>query len=106
MRGLRYRYCRKRSKNPICSTPRVEFGAYLSNAGGGFFLADHPAVFKLDDAMTIHGIALGVGDLNDGGSSFVQALEELHDFVALRGVEVAGGLVGEDELGILNDRAS
>src|SRR6266436_1890555 len=77
----------------------------LSDAGCGFFLADHPAVLELDDAMTIHGVALGVGDLNDRSPSVVEALEELHDFIALRGVQVAGGLVGEDELGILNDRA-
>src|ERR1700682_617401 len=77
----------------------------LPDAGCGFFLADHPSVFELDDAVAEGGVALGVSDLNDGGAAFVQALEELHDFVALSGVEVAGGLVGEDELGVLNDRA-
>src|SRR5713101_1343713 len=106
MRILRYRYCRKRWRNPICSTPRVEFGAYLSNARGGLLFTDHPAVLELNKSMTIHGVALRMRDLNDGGAPVVEALEELHDFVALRGVEVAGGLVGEDELGILDDRAS
>src|SRR6266851_8322444 len=77
----------------------------LSDAGGGFLLADHPAVLELNNSMTIHGVALRMRDLNDGGAPVVEALEELHDFVALRGVQVAGGLVGEDELGILNDRA-
>src|SRR5271165_3232541 len=43
-----------------------------------------------------------MGDLNDGRAGVVQACEELHDFVALRGVQIAGGFVGEDELGILD----
>src|SRR5258708_31738996 len=77
----------------------------LSDAGGGFFLADHPAVLELDDAVAEGGVALGVRDLNDGSAGVVQALEELHDFIALRGVEIAGGLVSEDELRILNHRA-
>src|SRR6266849_1891956 len=105
MRILRYWYCRKRWRNPICSTPRVEFGAYLSNARGGLLFTDHPAVLELNNSMTIHGVALRMRDLNDGGAPVVEALEELHDFIALRGVQVAGGLVGEDELGILDDRA-
>src|SRR6266446_9404340 len=76
-----------------------------SNAGGGFLLADHPAVLELNDAMTIRGVALRVRNLNDCRASVVESLEELHDLVALRGVQVAGRLVGEDELGILDDRA-
>src|SRR5260370_40818567 len=55
--------------------------------------------------MTIHGIAIGVGDLNDCRAGFVEALKALHELVALSGVKVAGRLVGEDELGILDDRA-
>jgi hypothetical protein len=46
-----------------------------------------------------------VGDLNDGGASFIEFSEELHDFFALRGVEIAGGLIGQNEFGILDDRA-
>src|SRR6266853_195669 len=46
-----------------------------------------------------------MGDLNDGGAAFIEPLEELHDFFALRGVQVSGGLVGENELGVLNHRA-
>src|SRR6266436_5765623 len=76
-----------------------------SDAGSGFLLADYPAVLELDDAMTIHGVALGVRNLNDCRAGVVEALEELHDFIALRGVQVARRLVGEDKLGILDDRA-
>src|SRR5216684_6010215 len=80
-------------------------GAYLSNARSGLLFTDHPAVLELNNSMSIHGVALRMRDLNDGGAGVVEALEELHDFIALRGVQVAGGLVGEDELGILDDRA-
>src|ERR1700682_5631753 len=78
----------------------------LSHAGGGFFFADHPAVFELDDAIAESGVALGVRDLNDGGSPIIQAFEKLHDLFTLRGMKIAGGFVREDELGILDDRAS
>src|ERR1700676_3148481 len=77
----------------------------LSHAGGGGVLTDHPAVFELDDAVAEGGVALGVGDLNDGGAALVQAFEELHDLFALRGVQVSCGLVGQNELGILNHSA-
>src|SRR5258707_2643606 len=80
-------------------------GAYLSNARSGLLFTDHPAVLELNNSMSIHGVALRMRDLNDGGAPVVEALEELHDLVALRGVQVAGRLVGEDELGILDDRA-
>src|SRR5258708_12688491 len=77
-------------------------GAYLSNARSGLLFTDHPAVLELNNSMSIHGVALRMRDLNDGGAPVVEALEELHDLVALRGVQVAGRLVGEDDLGILD----
>src|SRR6266481_4672187 len=77
----------------------------LSDAGGGFLLADYPAVLELNDAMTIRGVALGVRDLNDCRTGVVEALEELHDFFALRRVKITGGFVSQNELGILNHRA-
>jgi len=46
-----------------------------------------------------------MGNLNDGGTGIVELLEELHDFFALRGVEIAGGLIGENEFGILDHGA-
>src|SRR3954466_2992446 len=42
-------------------------------------------------------------DLHDGGALAVEALEELHDFFALRRMQIAGRLVREDELRIRND---
>src|SRR5260370_6106445 len=80
-------------------------GAYLSNARSGLLFTDHPAVLELNNSMSIHGVALGVRDLNDCRTGVVEALEELHDFFALRRVKITGGFVSQNELGILNHRA-
>ena len=45
-----------------------------------------------------------LGHLNDGGSFLIQSSEKLHDLLALGGVEVAGGLVGENEPRAHDDR--
>ena len=74
------------------------------NRGLGFF-GDEPAVGQLNDAIAAGGVFFGMGDLDDGGAGFIEFLEELHDLVALDGMEIAGGLIGEDELGILDDGA-
>src|ERR1700730_4609651 len=97
MRILRY----LENERSVPIVPRKQRA--LAHSGGGFFLTDDPTVFELDDAVAEGSVALGVSDLNDGGAAFVEALEELHDFLALSGVEVAGGFVGEDELGILDN---
>ena len=39
-----------------------------------------------------------MGDLNDGGALIVQLLEEVHDLLALTRVQVARGLVGQNQL--------
>src|SRR5437899_8047480 len=97
-------YVRNDGRASGVSGNRAVFGlAY--GGGGSLFFADHPAVFELDDAIAEGGVAFGMGDLNDGRAAFIEALEELHDFFALRGVQVSGGPVGENELGILNHRA-
>jgi hypothetical protein len=44
-------------------------------------------------------------DLHDRGAFAVELLEELHDFLALVGVQVAGRLVREDQLRIGDDGA-
>src|SRR6267154_765899 len=97
-------YVRNDGRASGVSGNRTGFG--LSDCRGrGLLFADHPAVFELDDAVAVGGVALGVGDLKDGGAAFVEALEKLHYFFALSGVQVAGGLVGKNELRILNHRA-
>src|SRR5437762_3147983 len=45
-------------------------------------------------------------DLNDRGSSFIQFFEQLHDFLALRGVQIAGRLIGKNKFRFLDYRAS
>src|SRR5579872_1859149 len=71
----------------------------------GFAFADDPAVFQLNDAVAVGCISLGVRYLDDRCSRLVQAFKELHDFVALFGVQVAGRLVRENQFWILNHRA-
>src|SRR5438067_11305483 len=44
-------------------------------------------------------------DLHDGGAALVERAEQLHDFFALRRVQVAGRLVRENDLRIGDDRA-
>jgi len=65
-----------------------------------------PAVEEVDDAVGVAGVALGVGDHHDGGALLVELGEQVHHLLAVLGVEVTGGLVGEDELGIGDHGAS
>ena len=67
-------------------------------------LTDHPTIAQLHDAVPVGRIFFGVRDLNDGRSLFIQFLEKLHDLFALRGMEIARRLVGEEKLGSLNYR--
>ena len=61
-------------------------------------VADYFPVEEVDGALSAGGVFLGVCHHDDGGAFGVEFLEELHDFLSVLGVEVAGGLVGEDEL--------
>ena len=60
----------------------------------------HPAVEQVDDTVGVAGVALRVSDHHDGGAFLVELGEQVHHLLAVLGVEVAGGLVGEDELGV------
>ena len=51
------------------------------------------------------GVVGAVGDHDDGGAGGVEVAEEVHDVEAVVAVEVAGGLVAEDELRVGDDRA-
>jgi len=46
-----------------------------------------------------------VGDHDDGVALGVQALEKLDDDALVGGVEVSGGLVGEDDGRVVDERA-
>ena len=48
-------------------------------------------------AVGVHGDIVLVSDQDDGVALLVEALEQRHDFVAGGGVEVAGGLVGQQD---------
>ena len=58
------------------------------------------AVEEVDDAVGVARVALRVGDHHDGGALLVELGEQVHHLLAVLGVEVAGGFVGEDELGV------
>ena len=51
------------------------------------------------------GVARVVGDHTDGDAIGVQILEQVHDGVAIFGVEVARRLIGEKDQGIANESA-
>src|SRR5690606_2712781 len=67
-------------------------------------LPHDPAVQQMDRAVAVRGVRLGVRDLDDRRAFLlVQALEQLHDLLALRGVQVARRLGGEDDLRLGDD---
>src|ERR1700690_942329 len=83
------------------SVPLVDGGAQTpSGLKPPLLVFPDPTVEELDDAIAVSRVGLGVGDLDDGGALVLQSLEEFHDLLALAGVEVAGGLVRQDEFGI------
>jgi hypothetical protein len=59
----------------------------------------------VDDAMGVLGDVGLVGDEHDGVAAGVEGVEEGHDLEAGFGVEVAGGLVGEDDGGVVDQGA-
>src|SRR5882757_9692889 len=74
-------------------------------AGGGMVAGD-VAVADGDDAVGILGDIGLVGNDDDGVAVGVEVVEESHDLVAGFGVEVSGGLVGEDDGRAVDEGAS
>src|ERR1041384_422896 len=66
----------------------------------------HPAVLQLHDAVAVLRILFRVGHLHDRRPLAIQGAEELHDLACLRRVQVAGRLVGQNELRLGPDAAS
>src|SRR3989454_9297976 len=58
---------------------------------------DDPPIAQMDNAIAIGRVSFRVGHPDNGGSLPVEPLEELHDLLALTGMQVAGRLVGQDE---------
>ena len=73
-------------------------------AGAGLVAGDD-AVADGDDAVGELGDVGLVGDDDDGVALGVELVEEGHDLVAGLGVEVSGGLVGEDDGGVVDQGA-
>jgi len=72
---------------------------------GGFglladLLVDHAAVKQVNRAVGVAGESGVVGDHQDGGASLVERVEKVHDGVAVLGIQVSGGLVGQEHGGV------
>src|SRR3954462_2800761 len=80
---------------PSCPTQRSASGRLDRT-----FASRDPAVFQLDDSIAELRVLFGVRDLDDRRAFVVQLLEQLHDLAALARVQVAGGFVGQNELGL------
>ena len=63
------------------------------------------AVEEVDGAFGVVGVARVMSDHADGGAGGVDVVEKIHDGVAIFGVEVSGGLIGEENHGIADERA-
>ena len=63
------------------------------------------ADFHYDDAPGAGGDFIAVGDEDDGFAVGVELVEEVEDFEAGLGIEVAGGFVGEDEERVVDEGA-
>ena len=68
-------------------------------------LLHDPAVVEADLALPLFGDQGVVGDDHEGGSVLVELGEEVEDDLLVGLVEVTGGLVGEDELGVVDEGA-
>src|SRR5207253_9483101 len=69
-------------------------------------LFDNPAVFELHDPIAVGGVCLGVRDLNDGRAGLVEPLEHFHDLFALARMQIARGLVSQNQFRIRDHSAS
>ena len=55
--------------------------------------------------MTIRRIRLGVGHLNNRRPLFIELLEKLHDLLTLAGVQIARGLICQQQSWLVNHSA-
>ncbi len=71
---------------------------------GAFVVFDF-AVAQPNHAVGVQRDVRLVGDENDGVAFLVQVGEERHDFVAGGGIEISGGLIGEQDRRMIHERA-
>src|SRR5271157_206020 len=86
----------------------------IGNFGGlNPFLEDLPARPVLDDHAVLHpdhslgvvGDVLLVRDHDDGLAGIVELAQHFHDFITGGRVQVTGGFVGQDDVGVVDQRA-
>ena len=65
----------------------------------------HHTVGKLDGSTSVGGVDLRMRDLDNGRPCPVQSGEQLHDLFSLLRMQVAGRLIGEDQLRLSHDRS-
>ncbi len=85
------------------------YGAGFERAGkrrgGAGFVGFDLTVFDVDDAAGVFGDFGFVGDDDDGDAGAVEFLEEFHDLATAVGIEVAGGFIGHEDGGIVDEGA-
>src|ERR1700680_4377693 len=69
-------------------------------------VSNEPPVSQLNGQVSVNRICLGVSNLDDGRSVFVQPAKELHNFFGLNGMEIARRLVGQQARRFVNYGAS
>src|SRR6266478_85927 len=105
-------YCRfsgtvryRRSAAWQSASPRSR-GVRRANLRAGCCVVTHnPAVLQLDDPVSIRRISFGVRHLNDRRAGVIQSFEELHDLIALCGMQIPSRLIGEDQFRTEDHRA-
>ena len=79
-------------------------GSCSTSCAAGGVLDDH-AVSHADDPLGVLGDVVFVGHHDDGLARLVEAFEHLHDLGRGHAVEVTGGLVGQDDVGVVDQAA-
>src|SRR5213083_2874247 len=73
---------------------------------GGVFRFLDPAIENVEHAVPKPRVELRMGHLDDRGPFPIQFLEKLHDLSALFGMQVPGGLIGQQQTRTSNNRPS
>src|SRR6266566_5515813 len=67
-------------------------------------VVNDPSIAQLNDAFPIRSVFVRVCDLHNGHAFAIELAKQLHDFLALTGVQVSRGFVSEQKLGLSNNR--
>jgi len=92
--------------SPRCLSSRAEIlpSTGRSSPNSRRLLPHDPTVDQLDDPGAVRGIFLGMRYLYDGGPFLVELLKQVHDLLALAGVEISGGFIRQNYLWTGDDR--